>query len=204
VKKTFERNPQWENSLVIIDVTGSMSPYIGKTMSWIKATQDSSQISAFVFFNDGDATPHHKKISGRVGGIYSVTNESFGSVYAEMKSTMRKGGGGDCPENNVEATIKGTNEFPDCEEIIMVADNWATPRDMKFTAQLKKPVHVIICGGSQGINEAYVQLAYDTEGSVHTIEEDLNVREIEAGKQFKIGSSYFTLVNGRIVRAKHK
>ena len=204
VQEAFERNPQWENSLVIIDVTGSMSPYIGKTMSWVKATQDSSQISAFVFFNDGDATPHNKKVTGRVGGIYSVINESFSSVYSEMKSTMRKGGGGDCPENNVEATIKGTDEFPECDEIIMVADNWATPRDMKFTSQLKKPVHVILCGGSMGINEAYIQLAYDTKGSVHTIEEDLNMREIKPGKQFKVGSSYFTLVNGRIVRAKHK
>lgn len=204
VRATFERNPQWQNSLVVIDVTGSMSPYIGKTMAWVKATQDSSQIGAFVFFNDGDNTPDYKKRTGNVGGIYSVSNETFSSVYSEMKSTMRKGGGGDCPENNVEATIKGIDEFPECDEIIMVADNWATPRDMKYASQLNKPVHVIICGGSHGINEAYVQLAYDTKGSVHTIEEDLNMRDIKPGKQFKVGSSYFTLVKGKIVRAQHK
>lgn len=204
VEATFKRHPDWQNSLVVMDVTGSMSPYIAKTMSWVKATQDSSQVSAFVFFNDGDMTPDSRKKTGTVGGIYGARNTAFEPVYKQMKTTMNNGGGGDCPENNVEATIKGINDYPDCDEVIMVADNWATPRDLSLVKQLDRPVHVIVCGSFFGLNEAYIQLAYDTRGSVHTIEEDLDARDINPGAQFRVGKNYFTLVNGKIVRAEHK
>lgn len=204
VQATFNRHPHWNNTHIVMDVTGSMSPYIAKTMAWVKATQDSSRVSAFTFFNDGDATPDKKKITGRVGGIYSVENSAFDPVYHQMKQTMRNGGGGDCPENNVEATISGMKKFPSCEEVIMVADNWATPRDLSLLKQINVPIHIIICGGQMGINVAYVQAAYETGGSVHTIEDDLDLRSIEPGKQFKIGRNYFTLLGGKIVRAEHK
>ncbi|MDX1651751.1 MAG: hypothetical protein R3277_04610 [Brumimicrobium sp.] len=204
VKATFERNPQWQNSLVIMDVTGSMSPYIAKTMAWVKATQNESQVDAFVFFNDGNDTPDRKKVTGSVGGIYAAENNSFKSVYNEMKSTMRKGGGGDCPENNLEATLEGINKFPECDEIVMVADNWAEPRDLSLTAKIGRPVHVIVCGSTFGINLAYLQLAYDTRGSVHTIEEDLLMRDVKPGKSFKLGDSYYTVLNGKVVAAQIK
>ncbi|MFK7785691.1 MAG: hypothetical protein AB8B56_11275 [Crocinitomicaceae bacterium] len=206
VQATFKRHPNWQNTLVIMDVTGSMSPYIAKTMAWVEATQDSSQVKAFTFFNDGDATPDQNKRTGNVGGVYGVENEAFDPVLKKMKYTMRKGGGGDCPENNVEATIKGMKLFSDCDEIIMVADNWATPRDLSLLDKVSVPIHIILCGAQPGIgiNVDYIQAAYDTGGSVHTIEDDLDMRSIESGKQFRIGRSYFTIAAGRIVKAKHK
>lgn len=204
MQKTFDRHPNWSNSLVVMDVTGSMSPYIAKTMAWVKATQDSSQIDAFVFFNDGNMTQDRLKKTGSVGGIYEIENESFDAVYQQMTSTMRKGGGGDCPENNVEATLKGIQSYPECKEIIMMADNWATPRDISLASQLNKPVHIILCGAQHGINLEYIQLAYESGGSVHTIEEDLDFRSIKPGKQFKLGKNYFTIIDGKIVRAEHK
>lgn len=204
MEKTFNRHPEWSKSLVIMDVTGSMSPYIAKTMAWVKATQDSSQIDAFVFFNDGNMTQDRLKKTGSVGGIYEIKNESFDAVYQQMTSTMRKGGGGDCPENNVEATLKGIQSYPECKEIIMMADNWATPRDISLASQLNKPVHIILCGAQHGINLEYIQLAYESGGSVHTIEEDLDFRSIKPGKQFKLGKNYFTIIDGKIVRAEHK
>jgi len=204
VQATFERHPEWENTHIIMDVTGSMSPYIAKTMAWIKATQDSSQVQAFTFFNDGNATPDRKKRVGEVGGIYSVENKAYDPVYNQMKNTMRKGGGGDCPENNIEATISGMKSFPDCDEIIMVADNWATPRDLSLLGKIKVPIHIIVCGGQNGINIDFIQAAYETGGSIHTIEDDLDLRSIKPGKQFRVGRNYFTLSGGKIVRAEHK
>lgn len=204
VQAAFERNPQWKNTLVVMDVTGSMSPYIAKTMAWVKASHDSSQISSFVFFNDGDNTPNNEKRKGNVFGIYMSDNEKFNQVYKTMKHTMKMGGGGDAPENNVEASIRGVLFYPTVDELIMVADNWATPRDLSILDAIKRPVHVILCGATAGINESYLQLAYETGGSVHTIEEDLEMRNIEAGKQFQIGDTYYTVLDGRIVKAKHK
>ncbi len=204
VQATFERNPHWKKTLVVMDVTGSMSPYIAQTMAWVKATQSNSQVAAFTYFNDGDSKEHHLKRVGSVGGIYSTLNNSFDEVYSTLKSTMRKGGGGDCPENNVEATLAAIQKFPDLKEIVMVADNLATPRDLSLIKDVETPVHIILCGANYGVNVQYIQLAVDTKGSVHTIEEDLNARDIEPGKQFKLGNQYFTMVNGKIVRAANR
>ena len=204
VQATFERHPNWQNTQIIMDVTGSMAPYIAKTMAWIKATQKSSQVRAFTFFNDGNEKKDYEKRVGSVGGIYGVVNIDYDAVYNVMSQTMDRGGGGDCPENNVEATLWGLKQFPNCDEIVMVADNWATPRDLSLLKEVKVPVHVIVCGGDMGINVSFIQLAYETKGSVHTIEEDLDARAIVPGKQFQIGRTYFTLIDDKIVSAEHK
>ena len=204
VSEVYQRNPAWTNTLIVMDVTGSMSPYIAKTMAWVKASRASEQVHAFVFFNDGNSTPDRQKRTGEVGGIYWTENTSFTAVYERMKMTMQKGGGGDCPENNVEATLEGIALYPGVGEIVMVADNWATPRDLALVKELDRPVHVILCGASGGVNLAYIQLAYDTGGSVHTIEEDLDLRNIEPGRTFRLGRFYYTLLDGKIVKAEHK
>jgi hypothetical protein len=204
VAEVFKRNVDWNKSIVIMDVTGSMSPYIAKTMAWLKASQDSTRISHFVFFNDGDNKNSNQKIIGRTGGIYSSENNAFNKIYKTMRSTMQKGGGGDCPENNIEAILNTLKSNPEAENIIMVADNWATPKDLSLAKQINKPIHVIICGGNYGINLAYIQLAIDTGGTIHTIEEDLDFRKIEPNTQFKLGSYYFTIMNGKIIQAKQK
>lgn len=204
VADVFERNESWKNALVVMDVTGSMSPYIGETMSWLRETQKSGQIAAFTFFNDGDNKADGTKVMGRVGGVYSIKNNNFNEVYEVMKETMRKGGGGDAPENNIEATIKGLKEFNEVDEIVMVADNWATPRDLKLVEELNRPVHIIVCGSRGGVNIAYLQLAFKTGGSVHTIEEDLELMDVKPNETFKLGNYYYTLIGGKIVKAEDK
>ncbi len=204
VEAVFERNPSWTNSLIVMDVTGSMSSYIAKTMAWVKASQDNPKVSAFVFFNDGDLKSTQQKVTGKVGGIYSTTNSEFNSVYEVMKRTMRNGGGGDCPENNLEATLYGIEKYGDCDEVIMVADNWATPRDLELVAQLNVPIHIILCGTGYGINIEYIQLAIDSGGSIHTIEEDLDTRDIKPGVAFELGNAFYTIVNGKVVKAENK
>ncbi|UKN00444.1 hypothetical protein K6119_11945 [Paracrocinitomix mangrovi] len=200
VSSVFERQPKWENVLVVMDVTGSMSPYTAQTMSWLKSTQDSSGVKAFVFFNDGNAKSDNIKRAGKVGGIYGIENSSFTDVYKEMKATMKKGGGGDRPENNVEALIQGTKDYPNAEEIIMIADNLSSPRDMTLIKDLNKPVHIILCGAKYSVNEDYLQLALDTGGSVHTIEEDLDSRNIQDGKKFIIGEETFVVKKGKMIK----
>jgi len=204
VEAVFERNPTWTNSLIVMDVTGSMSSYIAKTMAWVKASQNNPKVSAFVFFNDGDLKATNQKIMGKVGGIYSTPNTEFNSVYEIMKRTMQNGGGGDCPENNLEATLYGIEKYGDCDEVIMVADNWATPRDLEMVAELKVPIHIILCGADYGINIEYIQLAIDSGGSIHTIEEDLDTRNIKPGVAFELGNAFYTIVNGRVVKAENK
>lgn len=205
VKDVFERQPTWKNTHIVMDVTGSMSPYIAKTMAWLKDSQKSDLVTAFTFFNDGNLTPDNIKITGNVGGVYSIENSNFNAVYNELKSTMQKGGGGDLPENNIEATLKGIATYPNCDEIIMVADNFASPRDLALVKKLNVPVHVILCGSSfGGSNIDYIQLAYDTGGSIHTIEEDLDMKGIQPNKTIKIGHHYYTILEGKIIHVENK
>lgn len=204
VKATFERHPQWKNTQVIIDVTGSMAPYIAKTFAWVKDTQDKDLVDAFIFFNDGDGKMDRQKRVGSVGGIYSTKNSSYQKVKKTMSTTMLNRGGGDCPENNIEAVLHGMKKYPDCDEIVMVADNFATPRDLALLSRVDRPIHIILCGAQAGINLAYVQAAFRTGGSIHTIEEDMEMRNIKPGETFQIGQNHFTLVDGEIMVAQHK
>ncbi len=204
VKATFERHPQWKNTQVIIDVTGSMAPYIAKTFAWVKDTQDKNLVDAFIFFNDGDGKMDRQKRVGSVGGIYSTKNSSYQKVKKTMSTTMLNGGGGDCPENNIEAVLHGMKKYPECDEIVMVADNFATPRDLALLSQVDRPIHIILCGAQAGVNLAYVQAAFRTGGSIHTIEEDMEMRDIKPDETFQIGQNHFTLIDGEIMVAQHK
>jgi hypothetical protein len=51
------------------------------------------------------------------------------------------------------------------------------------------------------MNTAYLDLAYATGGSVHTMEDDLyNIASIGEGKTFKLGELKFKMVGGRFVQ----
>lgn len=173
VTEVFERNRQWKNCLVVTDVTGSMYPYMAQFLLWHQQNLDKrSGNHDFVFFNDGDNLPDDLKKVGRVGGVYYKQTANYDSLQAKMTIAMTSGGGGDGPENNLEAIIYGLKQNPHCKEVILVADNWATPRDMELLKLIKVPVHVILCGATS-MNMEYINIAKQTKGSIHTIEHDL-------------------------------
>ena len=78
-------------------------------------------------------------------------------------------------ENDLEAIEKGCEKFSQSKNIVLIADNNAPPRDTTLLDNIKKPVHVILCGvrNNHTIRTAYLNLAYKTKGSIHTMEEDL-------------------------------
>ena len=79
---------------------------------------------------------------------------------------MMKGGGGDGPENDLEAIIKGIKEFPEHGEVILIADNNSCVRDMDLLKYIDVPVRVILCGytNAGGVNPHYVKIAHETGG----------------------------------------
>ncbi|MBL7812027.1 MAG: hypothetical protein JNL57_07350 [Bacteroidetes bacterium] len=174
VTKVLDRNTQWSNCLVVTDVTGSMSPYLAQFLQWhklhLKITGGNHD---FVFFNDGDNRPDNTKKTGEVGGIYYIKTGQYEDLNKKIKIAMANGGGGDGPENNIEAILEGLRKYPDCKEIIMIADNWATPRDLSLLKHVKIPVRLILCGASLGYNSAYLNMVRQNGGSIHTMEEDL-------------------------------
>ncbi len=201
VIKVLNRN-KWTNMAITADLTGSMSPYTAQLLLWFKLHTADKKVKQFVFFNDGNMTPDNKKVIGSTGGIYDARASSFEDVNVLARKTMMAGCGGDGPENNVEALLKAIGLCPDCNELIMIADNWAPVKDISLLAKVKKPVRVILCGTSFGINVQYLNLARATGGSVHTMEKDLTEliklkenEEVVLNKQrFRIEKGVFVLV----------
>ncbi len=201
VIRVLGRNPDWEEMLVVADLTGSMSPYIAQLLVWLKLNMHERPAQHFVFFNDGDRTPNFLKQIGETGGLYDTKTESLDTVLHTAYKTMMNGYGGDEPENNVEATLHGINECQHCQDVVMIADNWATPRDLSLAKKVKKPLKIILCGTDKGVNAKYLNLARQTGGSIHTIEEDiLNLMDLNEGESIVIGDEKFQIQSGEFTQ----
>ena len=175
ISKVFNRNLNWKNNLVVLDVTGSMTPYIGQYLIWLRLHFNAKENQSFVFFNDGNGFKHKDKIIGQTGGLYFTRNRlGYDHVVATITTAIRNGNcNHDIIENDIEAIQGGIKQYPKSKNIILIADNNAPPRDFELIKTLNIPVKVILCGTyKNGITKEYLNLALETGGSIHTIEED--------------------------------
>ena len=199
IHEVFNRNPKWKNMLVVTDVTGSMYPYIAQLLVWhqlnLKTKKD--KVKQITFFNDGD-TKRVKPI-GSTGGIYHSKSRLFEDFKEVLYKAMKAGGGGDCPENNIEAVLKAIKKCPEGEDIVMIADNYATPRDLSLAAQIKRPVKIILCGASVStINISYLNLARKLKGSIHTMSDDIiDLASKNEGESIFLSGIEFKIVKGK-------
>ncbi len=181
ISKALDRQKDWDGTLVVMDWTGSMYAFGGEVMKWHLLNFQKSKIESFVLFNDGDAKDTYQKTIGETGGIYMQKATNIDQLLRLFELVMARGGGGDRPENDLEAIVKGLEKFPNTKQVILIADNRSCVRDMPMLDKIKVPVKVILCGYSDqmGANPDYIQIAAYTGGSVHTAEEDIVDLKIE-------------------------
>lgn len=201
VFNVFKRN-KWNKKLIVADLTGSMYPFAQQISTWLKLhfLKDSA-LQNFVFFNDGDNKRDDAKKIGATGGVYYCTARNVDQLIASMELTIKNGQGGDAPENVIEAILYGLRKNKNVENIVLIADNWAKVRDMSLLPRVKVPVRVILCGVTEGmeINADYLNIAYKTRGSIHTIEQDItDLMDQAAGKKFTINGVDYIIKNGVI------
>ncbi|MBP6303958.1 MAG: hypothetical protein KBB37_04705 [Bacteroidia bacterium] len=194
----LKRNDNWADMLVIVDMTGSMFPYMGQLVIWFKLNFDLGRVKYFCFFNDGDAKTDAEKKVGQIGGIHMYEAKDFKLLKKSMEETMKLGAGGDAPENNVEALIRSTTYFKNYKQVVMIADNSSRVKDLKYVSRVKKPVKIILCGvGDEGINPDYLKIAKVTKGSIHTINSDIkNLAQLQEGQKITIEGFTYQLING--------
>ena len=201
ILKVFERNKHWKDKLIVCDLTGSMSPYAAQLELWYKLNFAKEQNLQFVFFNDGDNMPDEKKVIGETGGIYYTPSKGVDSLAYKMIYVENAGWGGDGPENNMEALIKGTKAAKPFKELVMIADNLAPVKDISLLEKFNVPVRIILCGVSNEIEPDYLKIAYKTKGSIHTMEEDiLSISKLLDGQEIKIGNNVYRLMKGKFVQ----
>ena len=171
VYNVLERHTDWKKTLVVMDWTGSMYPYGSQAVLWHSLNFKKSGMKYFVFFNDGNSDKN--KRVGRTGGVYFEKAENLKKLVNLLSKVKAKGSGGDTEENDLEAIAKGIQKFPDFENVVLIADNNSCIRDFCLIDEIKVPVKIILCGTYSSINPQYLNLAYKTGGSIHTIEDDI-------------------------------
>lgn len=193
VVMTALRRNTWTNFILVCDVTGSMSPYTAQIFASLPAVIETRRCKGFLFFNDGDKKTTQEKKTLHSGGLYWTREMRFDSAYYTARKCMDRGDGGDLPENNVEALIAAEKVNPG-GELVLIADNWASPRDLSECDKINSPVHIILCSARSGVNPDYLFLARVTSGSVHTRDQDVtNLATMKEGEQVKIGEQHFYL-----------
>jgi hypothetical protein len=175
VSKVLGRHPEWKNLYVVNDWTGSMYGYGSQVLQWHISHLETSGIEHITLFNDGDDKATTDKKIGETGGIYTEKADNIEKLILTFQLVSMRGGGGDGPENDIEAILNVLENVPDSSEIVLIADNYPCIRDIALANRIHVPVRVIVCGykPSYGINPDLVYLARITNGGLYTIEEDL-------------------------------
>jgi hypothetical protein len=195
VIKIFKRNT-FKSILVVADVTASMSPYTAQFIQWLSEEANQKNLRSLVCFNDGDR--RQDKPLGNTEGIYGELYNNPIQISELVQRTMAKGSGGDLPENDCEALIKGIAMFKDYEDVILIADAWAPVRDIGLANQITKPVHVMACG-SCAPHPDYVHIAFVTKGTLHIDDADVvDLSPLQFGKPITIRGRSYIVDNGRV------
>ncbi|MCH2043794.1 MAG: hypothetical protein MK212_06595 [Saprospiraceae bacterium] len=197
------------HKIVVTDVTCSMNPYQEQVLIWHALNTVEGKTNTYLFFNDGDGRANSTKEIGKTGGLHFCqgnVDDLVTVIEALGKSVMCSG---DSPENDIEALLAAQNKSRKYDEIILIADNFSPMRDYSLMTELKVPIRIILCGveanfkGSlpSEVNEEYLDLAYITGGSVHTITEDIwDLNKAVDGGKLKINGVEYKLENGRFTR----
>ena len=200
VWKVFERQKSWQQMLVIADLTASMSRYTAQLLLWYQLQQKNNAIEHLLFFNDGNQKTTAEKMIGQTGGFYHAVADSLGIIAQMATQTVQNGHGGDLRENDLEALLFGMSKCPNCQDIILIADNQASPRDLVLSTKIDRPIHVLLCNTTFGINPDYLNLALESGGTIHTLEEDINALvAFNEGETLQIGQQLFTIKAGKFI-----
>jgi hypothetical protein len=195
----LDRHPEWKNALVVMDWTASMYRQGAMVVKWQQEHLAESRIRHFVFFNDGDDKWDNEKVVGETGGIYDCEADSLSLMMPTIEAVTMGGEGGDHRENNLEAVLHGIDACPDCEQIILIADNSGPVRDIALLHEIGLPVRVLLCGVYKDvIDPDYLTIADVTQGSLHTRERDLDplASQIQKGL-LTVGDKQYIRKNGR-------
>jgi hypothetical protein len=197
VARVMQRHPDWPKEVVVTDVTGSMFPYTYDLLAWLQLSALEDE-KTFVFFNDGNDLPDKQKRVGKTGGLFHVKTDSYKPIESKLIEAMKAGGGGDPPENDAEALLYAQQLAPESPDLILIADNYTFPRDVKLLKNTTAHVRIILCGVHDYINPKYLALARQHGFSIHTIENDImDLSKLLEGETITLqGQQYLVTKNG--------
>lgn len=199
------QHSEWKNSLVVIDWTASMYRQGALLINWQQKVENRGKIKHFVFFNDGDGKFDDEKIIGETGGIYECAADTLPKMWPTIQAVTLGGEGGDHRENDIEAILAGLQACPDCDQVILIADNSGPVRDISLQSIINKPVHIFLCNAyKDDIETDYLEIAYRTQGSIQTKNHELrDLPSICKGGILQIGEAKYAIRSGKFRKLRN-
>ena len=200
---TKRNKEKWKKMLIITDCSGSMMPYGAEVFLWHMLKYNKKNVNQFAFFNDGETGSTE---IGNAGGIHMIKikdHRKIGSSLNYVNSIGTKNF--DSPENDLEAVIYAMDRAYNYDEVILIADNNSAIRDFKLVKQIKHPIRIVLCGldMENNIHPDYLELAFLTKGSIHTVEKDIeNFMRNDQGKIIPIYDKKYQIIGDELVNVK--
>lgn len=187
---------RWNNSVLVCDFTSSMYPYSTQLFAWFRQHAKLSSVQGMVFFTDCDSLGNETKEGGLQGKMFVTRERNTDRVLPLMLEAARNTlNNKEDAENAVEALIEAQLRFPEAKQLVLVADNSSRIKDLHRLPEVKKPVRVVICGTSRDSTQAFqndfYEIARQTNGSLHTIEDDFKPSSMEHRSWIKVGPRYY-------------
>ncbi|MCG9880402.1 MAG: hypothetical protein MH472_07375, partial [Bacteroidia bacterium] len=88
--RIFRRNSEWKKMMLVVDLTGSMFPYIGQLLVWYKQTYEDGRVKYYVLFNDGDNLTDDKKLIGKTGGVHPFEAKDYRKMKKDVEDVRKK------------------------------------------------------------------------------------------------------------------
>ncbi|MES2557297.1 MAG: hypothetical protein V4604_14175 [Bacteroidota bacterium] len=196
ISRTLTDN-RWKKAALVCDVTGSMDKYNDQTLAWLKPRIEAgdSSIRGVVLFNDNE--DHEINL---LRGTHSFAPTTYEEATQRFSTARKESHGFDVNENNIQGLLRAQQDYPSCENLIMINDN-NEPWDFALASQVTKPVHVIICGPPAALEAAFLNLARSTKGSVHFNGRAYNELDTYTeGATLKVDNTMYVVQEGKFVR----
>ena len=121
------------------------------------------------------------------------------SVNNLIKSTMKKGSGGEISESDVEAILFAIKNDPEADAILLIGDNYSNVRDLELLKDVDKKVHVIVCAAPQKIRVDYLNIVRSTGGHLLWSGQKIDLSEVEKGEIISLGNQRYKF-NGKVFK----
>ncbi len=194
VETVMNRN-NWEDKLIICDVSSEMMPYAKKLAVWYGKNEATEQSTQFAFYYNGMI-----RDGGNSTGVYHQTSQGYDSLMALIKRVhdYRLGRNADY---DIEALIKSEGVQNDYKDVLLIVDKDRTLADYEYFMQLEIPVHIVLCVDPRRVNPQHLEVAWKTKGSFHTMREDItDIGKYVEGDTVTVEGVKYQIMGGKFVR----
>lgn len=204
IKAMLYRNKdQWTAKRIIANIDCSMYQYLDELMVWNYSNEHERNNNTYWLFNGFQNNSKPSDLGNDRRGIFYVPNNDVEGFCKTVDKIVNFSCGGSRLENVVEALILGAKDKSPEEELLFIADNYSDVSDLDKLKELHVPVRVLLTASDYGVNEHYLEIAYRTGGSIHTLHEDIpsrNLQSLRDGEQLHVGKYVYQFFKGRFMK----